>query len=246
MVESCCLPNLTFTDADWIENMRLSKITFFYLCDSLRPFLEQQNKWLCRAIFVEHHVAVTLWTLVMCSEYRSIRHPFRVARSTLCVIVHDTYKEIVDALLDIYIYIKFSLGNELCDVVEGFKSRWGMIQYAGSIHESHIPVSLPALNHTDYYNRKGWDSISVQAVVDHKYMFCDVCVGWPGRVHDTQVVANSALFNKANQRIVMAGNEIRIGIQTYQYSFSVIVRIHSSWLISSWHDGGAAWGDDGR
>ena len=171
-----------FTDADWIENFRLSKTTFSYLCDALRPFIERQNTRLRRAISVEHRVAITLWTLATCTEYRSIGHLFGVARSTVCVIVHDTCKAIVNVLLALY--IKFPQGNELCDVVEGFKTRWDMIQCAGSIDGSHIPVSPPALNHTDYYNRKGWYSVLVQAVVDHKYIFRYVCVGWPASVHD--------------------------------------------------------------
>ena len=206
--------------------MRLSKSTFFHLCDTLRPFIERQNTQLRHAISVEHRVAIMLWTLATCSEYRSIGHLFGVTRLTVCVIVHDTCKAIVDVLLDIY--VKFPQGNELCDVVEGFKSRWGMIQCAGSIDGSHIPVSPPSLNHTDYDNRKGWYSILVQAVVDHKYMFRDLCVGWPGSVHDARVLANCAFFNKAKERMIMAGNEIDInGTDISQYSSSVTLRIHS-------------------
>ena len=49
------------------------------------------------------------------------------------------------------------------------------------------------MNHTDYYNRKGWYSIIVQAIVDHNYLFCNVYGGWPGSVHDVRVLANSGL-----------------------------------------------------
>ena len=52
-------------------------------------------------------------------------------------------------------------------------------------------INAPELNHTDYYNRKGWYSILIQAIVDHQYLFRDICVGWPGSVHDAQVFANS-------------------------------------------------------
>ena len=149
----------TFTDDDWLENFRLSKSTFYYLCEKLRPVIERQNTQMRQAIYVEHRIAITLWCLATCSEYRTIGHLFGVARSTVCVFVHDTCKAIVHVLLDVY--IKFPQGSELCDIVSGFKTKWGMVQCAGAIDGSHVPVTPPALNHTDYYNRKGWYSVLI-------------------------------------------------------------------------------------
>ena len=60
------------------------------------------------AISVECHVAITLWCLATCAEYRTIGHLFGVARCTVCVIIHDTCKAIVDVLLTRY--IKFPVG----------------------------------------------------------------------------------------------------------------------------------------
>ena len=40
-----------------------------------------------------------------------------------------------------------------------------------------MPVCVPLLNHTDYYNRKGWYLVIVQAVVDHWYRFIDILAG---------------------------------------------------------------------
>ena len=34
----------------------------------------------------------------------------------------------------------------------------------------------------------------LQAVADHNYIFRDICIGWPGSVHDTRVFANSSLY----------------------------------------------------
>ena len=160
----------TFTAEDWMENFRVSRETFVYLCTRIRPIIERQDTTMRRAISTEHRIAITLWYLATCSEYRTIGHLFGVARCTLCVIVHDTCKAINEVFTNDY--ISFPTGRE---VVDGFKNKWGFIQCAGAIDGSHIPVSPPALNHTDYYNRKGWYSIIIQAVVDHRYLFRDMC-----------------------------------------------------------------------
>ena len=80
--------------------------------------------------------------------------------------------------------------------MEGFKDKLGVPQCAGFIDGSHIPVTPPAMNHTNYYSWKGWYSMLVQAVVDHNYLFRDLCIGWPGSVHDARVLANSSIFKK--------------------------------------------------
>ena len=66
---------------------------------------------------------------------------------------------------------------------------------------SHIPISAPAGNHTDYYNWKGFYSVVLQGLVDANYRFIDIYVGWPGSVHDARVFAHSSLYNK-----IMTGN----------------------------------------
>jgi len=57
-----------------------------------------------------------------------------------------------------------------------------------------ISISAPVMNHTDYYNRKGFYSVAVQAVVDYRYRFMNVYTGWPNSVHDTRVFAHSSLY----------------------------------------------------
>lgn len=114
-----------FTERDWIENFRVSKETFKLLCDKLRPHIERKTTHLCKPIAVEHRVAITVWCLSTCSEYRTIGHLFGVARSTVCVIVHDTCKAIVDVLLKEY--IQFPQGDKLRNVIAGFRTKSGMI-----------------------------------------------------------------------------------------------------------------------
>ena len=66
----------TFTPIDWIENFRVSKDTFYYLCQELRYVIGRQDTQLRKAVSVEQRVAITLWCLATCSEYRTIGHLF--------------------------------------------------------------------------------------------------------------------------------------------------------------------------
>ena len=67
---------------------------------------------------------------------------------------------------------------------------WVFPQCVGAIDGSHIPIIVPKENPVDYFNKKRYHLVILQALVDHEYMFLDVYVGWPGSVHDVQVRFN--------------------------------------------------------
>jgi len=119
--------------------------------------------------------------------------------------VKETCKAIVRILQPKYIH--FPSGESLTTTVQGFLEQWGIPQCAGSIDESHIPLRPPAMNHTCYYNRKGWYSVILQAIVDHKYLFTDIYIGWPGSVHDAHVLANSSVYQKICDGKLLCGPE---------------------------------------
>jgi hypothetical protein len=85
-------------------------------------------------------------------------------------------------------------GNDLKEVIDIYRSKWGFPMCAGAIDGTHIPIISPSENHTYYVNRKGYHSV----VVDSKYLFCDTVIGWPGSVHDACVLANSELYVLGN------------------------------------------------
>jgi len=81
-------------------------------------------------------VAVTLWCLATPTEYRTIAHLFGIARSTVCEIVHETCRCIVEVLLEDY--VKFPCGVQLDHVVDEFKEKWGVPQCFGAIDGANI------------------------------------------------------------------------------------------------------------
>ena len=95
-----------------------------------------------RSVSTERRVAITLWVLATPAEYRSVAHLFGVVHCTACVIhvVNETCRAIVEKLFPVY--TRFRLGDGLKDVVRRFKERIGILQCAGSIDGSHIPITL--------------------------------------------------------------------------------------------------------
>ena len=75
----------------------------------------------------------------------------------------------------------------------------GFPQVVGAIDGTHIPILKPQESPSDYYNRKGFYSVIMQAVVSSRGYFFDVNIGWPGKVHDTRVLVNSSFYCKANR-----------------------------------------------
>ena len=190
-----------FKGSDWLENFRMSKETFDYLCNKLRDYIGKKSTNMRRPISVEERVAVTLWFLSTGSGFRSVAWLFGISKSSVSIIVRETCDAIVNVLQRKF--IKIPSGEMLNQVIDGFEQKWGFPQCAGAIDGSHIPVTSPSEYRTDFYNRKGSYSIILQGLVDDKYRFTDIYVGWPGRVHDAHVFRKSGLFAKASSGILL-------------------------------------------
>lgn len=172
-----------WSNNEFKKNFRLSRTTFRYLCSQLQPHL--QKKTVVRTpLSAEKRLAVALWRLGTNVEYRTISHLFGVGISTVCVAVHEVCGAIVQILLRKY--VKMAEGEQLKAVVSGFDNKWKFPQCVGAVDGTHIPIIAPKDNPTDYFNRKGHHSIVMQALVDHRYVFQDIYIGWPGSVHDAR------------------------------------------------------------
>ena len=64
--------------------------------------------------------------------------------------------------------------------------RAGLPQAALAVDGCHIPITAPAVNPEDYYNRKGFYSMNMQGMVDADARFVNVQVHVFGRTHDAK------------------------------------------------------------
>ena len=94
----------------------------------------------------------------------------------VCSIVLKTCSVIAEHLLPRYVCMPSE--DKLREIDGEFENLWGFPQVVGAIDGSHIPVLKPKESPSDYYNRNGFYSILVQAVVDSRGRFLDVTIYW--------------------------------------------------------------------
>ena len=100
----------------------------------------------------------------------------------------------------------------------------------GAIDGSHIPIQAPINNPKwfFYINRKQFHSVVLQGVSVDDLKFTDVNVGWPGRVHDANVLRNSSLWDEGCQNC-NNGNYHLLGDGAYPLK---------EWLLTPYKDNG--------
>lgn len=171
----------------------MSSEAFEYLSAQLAPFISKRDTNYRKAISARQRLAITLYRLADTASYRTIANLFGIGRSTVCVIVIEVCEAIVEVLLPRYIRLP-ETGQEIRQQMDDLSNRSGFPQVVGCLDGCHIPIKAPQSHPEDYVNRKGFHSIILQALVDANYLFLDICVGWPGKVHDARVFRNSSLY----------------------------------------------------
>ncbi|CAM4466449.1 unnamed protein product [Lepidochelys kempii] len=192
-------------DSQWLRNFCVWGATFMELCDLLSPALKRKDTNMRAALTVEKQVAIVLWKLATPNSYWSVRNQFGVGKSTVGAAVLQVANAIIDQLLSRVV----TLGN-VQTIVDGFNAL-GFPNCGGAIHGMHIPIWAPEHRGSQYINCKGYFSIVLQALVDHKGCFTDINMGWPGKVHDTRIFRNSGLFEQLQEGTYFPDQKITVG-----------------------------------
>ncbi|KAK9696185.1 DDE superfamily endonuclease [Popillia japonica] len=93
-------------------------------------------------------------------------------------------------------WIKLPKKQEAISISSEFEKKQGIPNVLGCIDGCHIRTKKPKINGDDFINRKGYPSILLQGVVDHRKMFLDISVGAPGSIHDARLLRQYKLFEE--------------------------------------------------
>nr|XP_048715879.1 uncharacterized protein LOC125640857 [Caretta caretta] len=192
-------------DSQWLQNFLMHKATFLELYELLSPALKHRNTKMRAALTVEKRVAIALWKLAMPDCYQSVGNQFGVGKSTVGTAVIQVANPITDILLSRVV----TLGNVQV-IVDGFAAK-SFPNCGGLIDGTHIPILAPDHLANQYINHKGYFSMVLQALVDHKRRFTNINVGWLGKVHDACIFRNSGLFEQLQEGTYFPDQKITVG-----------------------------------
>ena len=133
-----------------------------------------------------------LWYMGSLETVRSIADRFDVSESTF--VAHN--RRLIDAFCDHLLtkFIKWPDQQQYHDISGVFMDKKGFPSVIGALDGTHIKIKAPFEHGADYFNRKKYHSIILQAVCREDLSFTDVYSGWAGRVHDARVLRNSPLW----------------------------------------------------
>ncbi|XP_034075632.1 protein ALP1-like [Gymnodraco acuticeps] len=136
----------------------------------------------------EVNILITLYCLAHGLSYSVVSRAFDVPKSTVCRLVHTGVQ-------------KLQSFGELEEVGQEFARLANSPVFSrcvGAIDGCHVRIKTPpGPLGQDYLNRKLFPSIQLQAVCDGKGFFLNTFVGYPGSVHDTRALKNSAIYKQA-------------------------------------------------
>ncbi|CAK6977085.1 uncharacterized protein LOC127636332, partial [Scomber scombrus] len=224
-----------FTSVQFMQNFRVSRESFQYICSQMRHVMGKRNTNYRLCVPIQKRVAIAIWKLATGGEYRTISHLFGVGLSTVFNCVQDFCNAVIKVLLPAHII--FPDAEKFVEMAAAFKSRWRVPQCVGAIDGSHIPIIAPEMYPRDYYNRKGWHSVVLQAVVDGRGLFWDVCVGFPGSVHDARVLKQSHLWDVIRDGEYLSQNKVTIsGCDVGHYLIGDPAYPMQNWLMTPFSD----------
>ncbi|KAL9676419.1 hypothetical protein QQ045_004633 [Rhodiola kirilowii] len=199
--DECCKPD--FPEEEFKKAFRMGKQTFDLICDELKLHVAKEDTTLRNAIPVPQRVAVCIWRLATGEPLRVVSKKFGLGISTC----HKLVLEVCSAIKTVLMpkYLQWPDEETLRLMKDEFQAISGIPNVVGSMYTTHVPIIAPKISVAAYFNKRHTErnqktsySITVQGVVNHRGVFTDVCIGWPGSMPDDQVLEKSALYQRAS------------------------------------------------
>ncbi|XP_029667282.1 putative nuclease HARBI1 [Formica exsecta] len=145
-------------------------------------------------------------------SYRSVCDRFNVRRATAIRAVRRVTRAL---FLKSSTFIKWPT-DDAVRIIQGFEESSGFPKTIGAIDGTHIRIDAPKENPVDYINHKGFHSIQLQLVYDHRTLIRHCSAGHPGSVHDQRVFRHFEVVNYLNDEEKFPADSHILGDAAYE------------------------------
>lgn len=136
---------------------------------------------------------------------------FGIDKSTVSRVIERVSRALSSRINE---YVRLPRRNEATKTIEKFYQMANFPNVVGCIDCTHVKILRPTLNEVVYVNRKGKHSINVQLVCDADLVITNCVVNWPGSVHDSRILRESALY-RAFERVPKPLDGVLLGDSGY-------------------------------
>ncbi|XP_021379463.1 protein ANTAGONIST OF LIKE HETEROCHROMATIN PROTEIN 1-like [Mizuhopecten yessoensis] len=205
---------------DFKTHYRLSRNMFDCLLERVRDDLIKDFHGGRNPINPDKQLLVFLNYIGNQQSMRECAHIFGLSKST----VHSVVASVADAIVKLHSQvIRWPDADRQREIAREVEDSVGISGVVGFIDGTHIRLASAPGGEQDYYNRKSFPSIQLQAVVDNNMTITNAYCGWPGCTHDARVLRNSELFSKAENGTLFLQDHFLLADNAYPLR---------NWLIS--------------
>ncbi|KAF0294617.1 putative nuclease HARBI1 [Amphibalanus amphitrite] len=180
------------SDAEFRENFRVKRSTLACLVEILgeRDGTFQSHCPINSYMSRERQLLLALFYLGSTVSFRKISEQFNMTMSS----AFDFIDEVVEQLANLKeIFIRMPSTHQMQGTVDGFYEVSGVQGVLGVVNDCHIPIRKPMHDPETFSNWRGFFSVHLMTVSDAYDRLTDVCVGWPGGMHEAEVLDSGPL-----------------------------------------------------
>nr|XP_026695263.1 uncharacterized protein LOC104265542 [Ciona intestinalis] len=137
---------------------RMTPDQFYYLLQQLTPVIQKQHTNFRKPISPKQRLILTLRFLATGSSQKQLSYSFRVGHTTVGLILKETCSAIWNVLGPKY--VKPPTSEDWIKIAEDFEQIWNFPNCLGALDGKHIRIKSPPNSGSEFYNYKGYFSIS--------------------------------------------------------------------------------------
>ncbi|KAL7743471.1 hypothetical protein ACLKA6_018609 [Drosophila palustris] len=197
------------SDEAFMEDFRVNRDCFDILLKRLQKY-ERKDAALSKAIPLDRRIAIAMYTLGSMGNYNILSFLFGMSESMVGEILLHFCCDVCRILGPEFLPKALITPAKVHKCTQGFLNLFGFPQCFGAIDGRHFAIKPCAADAANYRNQKGWCSIIVLALVDHRSRFMYLNVGSPGRFNVSEAFEKSSLKKLMQRNPILKNNAKRI------------------------------------